>query len=198
MTMVYRLDEIDYKILYLLQRDASLAVADIASRVGLSPTPCWKRIKKMAEEKILLGQVMLIDPRKVDSPLMAFVMIKTNDHSDDWAKSFVSVARSFPEVASLFRITGEYDYMLMVMIRDVAAYDDLYRRLIKDINVKLFDVTSIFALEVLKRSTVVPLPIIDQEFLEKAKSLASVSASIYEKDEVLKPRADDPIATKVF
>ncbi|MDI9314452.1 MAG: Lrp/AsnC family transcriptional regulator [Hydrotalea sp.] len=195
--MVYRLDDIDYKILYLLQRDASLSVADLASRIGLSPTPCWKRIKKMEEEKILLGSVMLIDPRKVECPLVAFVMIKTNDHSDDWAKSFVKVARSFPEVVSLFRITGEYDYILMVMVKDVAAYDELYRRLVKSINVRLFDVTSIFALEVLKRNTVIPLPIEDQEFLEKTQSLESVSANIYEKDEVLEQHTDQPLPGKV-
>ncbi len=183
--MAYELDEIDYKILYLLQRDASLSVADIAARVGLSPTPCWKRIKKMEEEKIILGSVMLLDPGKINCPLVTFVMIKTNDHSDEWAKSFVNAVRSFPEVVSVYRITGEYDYMLMVMVKDVAAYDDLYRRLVKNINVKLFDVTSIFALEILKRTTVVPLPIADKDFLEKVKSMHSVSGAVYEKQNVL-------------
>ncbi len=183
--MAYELDEIDYKILYLLQRDASLSVADIATRVGLSPTPCWKRIKKMEEEKIILGSVMLLDPGKINCPLVTFVMIKTNDHSDEWAKSFVNAVRSFPEVVSVYRITGEYDYMLMVMVKDVAAYDDLYRRLVKSINVKLFDVTSIFALEILKRTTVVPLPIADKDFLEKVKSMHSVSGAVYEKQTVL-------------
>ncbi|MCX8516024.1 MAG: Lrp/AsnC family transcriptional regulator [Alphaproteobacteria bacterium] len=183
--MVYRLDDIDYKILYLLQRDASLSVADVALRVGLSPTPCWKRIKKMEEEKILLGSVMLVDPKRVDCPLVTFVLIKTNDHSDEWAKSFIKVVRSFPEVVSIYRITGEFDYMVMVMVKDVAAYDDLYRRLVKTIDVKLFDVTSIFALEILKRTTVLPMPIQDAEFLEKSKQLQSIGADIFEQHEVL-------------
>lgn len=195
--MAYSLDDIDYKILYLLQRDASLSVADIASRIGLSPTPCWKRIKKMEEEKILLGSVMLLDPKKVDCPLATFVMIKTNDHSDDWAKSFVNVVRSFPEIVSMYRITGEYDYMLVVMVRDVAAYDDLYRRLVKSIDVKLFDVTSIFALEILKRTTVIPLPITDAEFLEKTKSITSVSASTYEQQDAMEPRSPSAAAPAV-
>ncbi|MGI9461486.1 MAG: Lrp/AsnC family transcriptional regulator [Alphaproteobacteria bacterium] len=178
--MSYNLDDIDYKILYLLQRDASLSVADIASRIGLSPTPCWKRIKKMEEEKIILGSVVLVNPKKVNCPLITFVMIKTNDHSDEWATSFLNVVRSFPEIISIYRITGEYDYMFVVIAKDVAAYDDLYRRLVKSVNVKLFDVTSLFALEILKRTTVIPLPINDVDFLERVKAISSNSANVYE------------------
>lgn len=185
------LDEIDYKILYLLQRDASISVADIASRVGLSPTPCWKRIKRMEEEKIILGSVTLVDPRKINCALSTYVMVRTNNHSEEWDREFTKVAKSFPEIIEICRITGENDYMMKVMVPTVESYDSVYRRLVKSINANLFDVTSIFTLEVIKQTTILPVPLADKEFIEKCNNeLKSIANDLYEHKDNEKPMVE--------
>ena len=148
------LDKLDRDILRLLAADASLSLADIASRVGLTATPCWKRIRRMEEAGIINGRIARIDPIKVGLPVSAFVAVETADHSADWLQRFADVVRDTPEIVDAWRMSGDVDYLLHVVVPDIAAYDDFYRRLIGA--VPLRNVTSRFSMERLKAA---PLPI---------------------------------------
>jgi Lrp/AsnC family transcriptional regulator len=149
------LDAIDRRILMLLQRDAALPVAEIAAQVGLSQTPCWKRIKRMEAQGIITARVALVDPRMVGLPLTAFVAVETADHSPEWIERFANATASMPEVMDVWRMAGDVDYLLRVVVRDMAAYDGFYRRLIAAIPLK--NVSSRFAMEHVKASSVLPL-----------------------------------------
>jgi Lrp/AsnC family transcriptional regulator len=148
------LDRLDREILRLLAADASLSLAEIASRVGLTPTPCWKRIRRMEQAGVILGRVATIDPAKVGLPVSVFVAVETADHSSAWLKRFAEVVTELPEIVDAWRMSGDVDYVLHVVVPDIAAYDDFYRRLIAA--VPLRNVTSRFSMERLKAA---PLPI---------------------------------------
>jgi Lrp/AsnC family transcriptional regulator len=148
------LDRVDREILRLLAADASLSLADIAAKVGLTPTPCWKRIRRMEQAGIILGRVATIDPAKIGLPVSVFVAVETSDHSGDWLKRFADVVAGLPEIVDAWRMSGDVDYLLHVVVPDIAAYDDFYRRLIAA--VPLRNVTSRFSMERLKAA---PLPI---------------------------------------
>lgn len=149
------LDSIDRRILTLLQRDAALPVAEIAAQVGLSQTPCWKRIKRMEAQGIITARVALVDPRMVGLPLTAFVAVETADHSPEWIERFAHATADMPEVMDVWRMAGDVDYLLRVVVRDMGAYDGFYRRLIAAIPLK--NVSSRFAMEHVKASSVLPL-----------------------------------------
>ncbi|PRX10407.1 Lrp/AsnC family transcriptional regulator [Martelella mediterranea] len=159
------MDRLDRKILRLLQEDSTLAVADIGKKVGLSTTPCWRRIQKMEEEGIIKRRVALLDPEKVNANVTVFVAIRTNSHSVEWLKRFAEVIADFPEVLEFYRMSGEVDYLLRVVVPDIAAYDAFYKRLIAKIEIR--DVSSSFAMEQIKFSTELPL---DYLQLESAKN----------------------------
>lgn len=159
------MDRLDRKILRLLQEDTTLAVADIGKKVGLSTTPCWRRIQKMEEEGVIKGRVALLDPEKVNANVTVFVAIRTNSHSIEWLKRFSEVISSFPEVLEFYRMSGDVDYLLRVVVPDIAAYDAFYKRLIEKIEIR--DVSSSFAMEQIKYSTELPL---DYMKLEVGKS----------------------------
>ena len=148
------LDKLDRDILRLIASDASLSLADIASKVGLTATPCWKRIRRMEQEGVIRGRVATIDPVKVGLPVSVFVEVETADHSGDWLKRFAEVVQSMPEIVDAWRMSGDVDYLMHVVVPDIAAYDDFYRRLIAA--VPLRNVTSRFSMERLKAA---PLPI---------------------------------------
>ncbi|GIL00376.1 MAG: transcriptional regulator [Alphaproteobacteria bacterium] len=150
------LDAIDRSILRLLQRDASLSLAAIAEEVGLTQTPCWKRIRRMEQAGILTRRVALVDPAKVGLPLTAFVAIETGDHSGPWLERFAGVLAGMPEVMDAWRMAGDIDYLLRVVVPDMTAYDVFYRRLIAAIPLK--NVSSRFAMEHIKAETVLPVP----------------------------------------
>ena len=124
------IDRLDRKILQILQEDATVPVAEIGRRVGLSTTPCWRRIQKLEEEGVITGRVALLDPRKVNTRVTAFVAITTNQHNDEWLKRFAEVIRDFPEVVEFYRMAGQVDYLLRVVVPDIEAYDAFYKRLI--------------------------------------------------------------------
>ena len=149
------LDDIDRRILELLQQDASLPVSEIAARVGLSTTPCWKRIHKLKEDGVIAGQVVLCDPDKLELGTTVFVEVSTNQHNETWLASFAKAVQSIPEIVEVYRMSGDVDYLLRVVVRDSKGYDAVYKRLIKD--VELFDVSSSFAMEQLKYTTALPL-----------------------------------------
>jgi Lrp/AsnC family transcriptional regulator len=145
------LDRFDRQILRLIAGDASLSLAEIASQVGLTPTPCWKRIRRMEQEGIILRRVALLDPTKVGLPVSVFVEIETADHSSDWLSRFASLIEQTPEIVDAWRMSGDVDYLLHVVVRDIAAYDAFYRKLIA--SVPLRNVSSRFSMERLKAGT---------------------------------------------
>ena len=157
------MDRLDRKILRLLQEDSTLAVADLAKKVGLSTTPCWRRIQKMEEDGVIRRRVALLDPNKVNTKVNVFVSIRTNSHSIEWLKRFSEVVVEFPEVVEFYRMSGDVDYLLRVVVPDIAAYDAFYKRLISRIEIR--DVSSVFAMEQIKYTTELPLDymIIDQK-----------------------------------
>ena len=149
------MDRLDRKILRLMQEDATLAVADIAKKVGLSTTPCWRRIQKLEEEGVIRRRVALLDQEKVNTKVTVFVSIRTNMHSHEWLLRFSEVITQFPEVVEFYRMSGEVDYLLRVVVPDIAAYDAFYKKLIQKIEIR--DVSSSFAMERIKYTTELPL-----------------------------------------
>ena len=150
------MDAIDRKILSTLQEDASLSVAEIGQRVGLSSTPCWKRIQKLEAEGIIQRRVALVDQDKIGLGLTVFVSVETGDHSQEWLARFADTVRAMPEVMEFHRMAGDVDYMLRVAVGDMQSYDAFYKKLI--VSVPLKNVTSRFAMERIKSTTVLPIP----------------------------------------
>ena len=150
------MDEVDRKLLALLQRDATVAMSELAEQVGLSATPVWKRIQKLEQAGVIVGRVALLDPEQVGIGLVVFVAIEAHEHTPDWLANFAAALASMPEVMDAYRMAGEVDYMLRVAVADMAAFDGFYKRLIAAVRLK--NVTSRFAMERLKRTTAYPLP----------------------------------------
>jgi Lrp/AsnC family transcriptional regulator len=149
------MDAVDRKILAVVQQDASLSVAEIGHRVGLSSTPCWKRLQRLEAEGVITRRVALVDPDKIGLGTTVFVSIETGDHSEDWLKHFADVVGAMPEVMDFYRMAGDVDYMLRVVVPDIASYDAFYKKLIATVPLK--NVTSRFAMERIKSSTVLPI-----------------------------------------
>jgi Lrp/AsnC family transcriptional regulator len=149
------MDAIDRKILAVVQEDASLSVAEIGQRVGLSSTPCWKRLQRLEAEGVILRRVALIDPEKIGLGITVFVSIETGDHSQDWLKRFAETVGGMPEVMEFYRMAGDVDYMLRVVVPDIAGYDTFYKKLIATVPLK--NVTSRFAMERIKSTTALPI-----------------------------------------
>jgi len=149
------MDAIDRKILTVLQDDASLSVAEIGSRVGLSSTPCWKRIQKLEAEGVIQRRVAVVDQDKIGLGITVFVSVETGDHSQDWLDRFAKTVGAMPEVMEFYRMAGDVDYMLRVVVPDIAGYDAFYKRLIATVALK--NVTSRFAMEKIKSTTALPI-----------------------------------------
>ncbi|RED38725.1 AsnC family transcriptional regulator [Rhodopseudomonas thermotolerans] len=153
---IRRLDAIDRKILAVLQQDASLSVAEIGDRVGLSSTPCWKRIQRLEADGVITKRVALVDQDKIGLGLSVFVSIESGDHSDAWLEAFADAVSAMPEVIEFYRMAGDVDYMLRVVVADMRAYDQFYKKLIGTVPLK--NVTSRFAMEKIKSVTALPVP----------------------------------------
>jgi Lrp/AsnC family transcriptional regulator len=151
------LDKKDKELLRLLQRDCTLCLQELAAAIDLTPNPCWKRIKRLEDEGFIIGRVALLSKDKLNLSITAFVMIKTQNHSNKWYKNFVSRVNDMTEVISIFRTTGEYDYLLQVVVSDMKSYDNFYKKLLSSVN-ELSNVTSSFSMEEIKYTTQVPLP----------------------------------------
>jgi Lrp/AsnC family transcriptional regulator len=150
------MDAIDKKILTVLQDDAALSVAEIGSRVGLSSTPCWKRIQRLEADGIIQRRVALVDQDRIGLGVTVFVSVETGDHSQEWLGRFAKVVGAMPEVMEFYRMAGDVDYMLRVVVPDIAGYDAFYKRLIASVPLK--NVTSRFAMEKIKSTTALPVP----------------------------------------
>lgn len=153
--MTRSLDTTDRRILALLQEDATRPVAEIAAAVGLSQTPCWRRIQRLRADGVIERTVAILDPVRVGLGLSVFVEIQAHDHSEDWLNRFAATASAIPEVLDVFRMAGETDYLLRVAVRDMAHFDDFYRRLVAAVPMR--NVTSRFVMERVKSSTAYPV-----------------------------------------
>ena len=149
------LDAIDRRILTVLQQDATLALQAVAEQVGLSPSPCWRRIQKLEQGGYIKARVTLLDPDKMNVGVTVFVAVRTSQHSLEWLEKFACAVREIPEVIEFYRMSGDVDYMLRVVVPDIAAYDAVYKRLIQ--RVELSDVSSSFAMERIKYTTALPV-----------------------------------------
>jgi Lrp/AsnC family transcriptional regulator len=150
------MDAIDRKILAVVQENASLSVAEIGQRVGLSSTPCWKRLQRLEAEGVILRRVALIAPERIGLGITVFVSVETGDHSNDWLNRFAEIVSAMPEVMEFYRMAGDVDYMLRVVVADIAGYDTFYKKLIAAVPLK--NVTSRFAMERIKSTTALPIP----------------------------------------
>jgi Lrp/AsnC family transcriptional regulator len=149
------MDQKDLQILAILQRNGATPLAELAQAVNLSSTPCWRRVQKLQEAGVIKGQVALCDAALLNVPVTVFVSIRTSQHSDAWMKKFVQAAQGINEIVEIYRMSGDVDYLLKIVVPDIAGYDAVYKRLIK--SVELQDVSSSFAMEVLKSTTALPL-----------------------------------------
>lgn len=142
-------------LIAILQRDASIAIDELARRVGLTKTPCWRRLQKLEKSGIIKRKVALLDAKLLDFSVSVFVQVKTSKHDITWLAQFSKTVAAFPEVVDFYRMSGEYDYLLRVVVKDIASYDAFYQRFIQATS--LTDVTSSFAMEEIKCSTELPL-----------------------------------------
>ena len=149
------MDKTDKKILTLLQQDSAQPLSDIARKVGLSVTPCWRRIQKLEEDGIIRGRVALLDAEKLGLGMSVFVALKITEHSSEWLNNFALKISEYDEVVEFYRMSGDVDYMLRVVVKNMAAYDTFYKKLITDVSLK--DVSSSFAMEEIKYTTTLPI-----------------------------------------
>lgn len=149
------MDATDLKILGLLQEDAALTLAEVAGQVNLSPTPCWRRINKLETSGVIDRRVALLDPARVGIDLTIFVTVETDDHSEAWTRKFAEATAAMPEVMEVYRMAGEVDYLLKIAVANIAAYDAFYRSITAAVSLKT--ITSMIAMETVKRTTAFPL-----------------------------------------
>ena len=149
------LDRFDHAILDLLQKDTSLGLTEIAERVQLSPTPCWRRIQNLEKLGIIRKRVALLDPLQLNLGVTVFVSVRTNQHNATWLQNFADVVSTVPEVTEVYRLSGDVDYLLKVVVPDISGYDAVYKKIIG--RIELFDVSSSFSMEQLKYTTELPL-----------------------------------------
>ena len=151
------MDAIDRKILTAMQDDCTISLAELSNRVGLSQTPCWKRVQRLEATGVITRRVALVSPEKIGLGLTVFVQIEAGDHSGPWLQNFARVVGGMPEVMELYRMAGDVDYMLRVVVADMASYDTFYKRMIEAIPLK--NVTSRFAMERIKSTTAYRVPV---------------------------------------
>lgn len=148
------MDHYDRRILALLQHDASLSVGDVADRIALSRTACWRRIQQLEQSGVIRARVALLDSARLGLSLTTYILIRTNQHTERWSQRFSDLLADIPEVLEAHRMSGDVDYLLKAVVTDMAGYDRLYRKLIA---AELFDVSSGFVMETLKTTTELPL-----------------------------------------
>ncbi len=149
------IDNIDKKILSYLQTDCTLSLEHIGEKIGLSRNACWKRIKLLDKKGYIKSRIALLDAKKMNVGLTVFIQVKTNQHDDGWLDKFSQITKSMPEILGVYRMSGDLDYLLRAQVPNMDAYDKLYKRLIKQIN--LTDVSASFVMEEIKETTALPL-----------------------------------------
>lgn len=149
------IDEIDRRILRQLQRQVDVSLEDLGEKVGLSRNACWRRIRALDENGFIKRRVAILNPEALGLGLTVFIQIRTNRHDAEWLQKFSAAARAMPEILGAYRMTGDLDYLIRARVADVAAYDRLYQRLIKQVDIS--DVAASFVMENLKETTELPL-----------------------------------------
>lgn len=149
------LDRTDLQLLDALQRDATLSMAQLGERVGLSATPCWKRIKRLQDEGYITARLAILDRKKVGLPVTVFVSVRTTQHDEKWLARFAAIVTAMPEVLEFHRMSGDIDYMLKVVTGSIDGYDRFYKKLIRQVG--LSGVSSAFSMEQIKSTSVLPL-----------------------------------------
>ena len=149
------MDKMDQQILRILQTDSSLSISEIARKIGLSASPCWKRINKLQNDGIIKSKIALLDGNLLGFGLTAYVSIKTGEHSREWLEEFSKTVTKMPEVMEFHRMAGDVDYMLKVVVSDIQAFDNFYKRLISSSSIN--EVTSRFSMETIKETTALPI-----------------------------------------
>ena len=148
------MDKIDHVILKLLQQNASLSVGEIGERVNISKSACWRRIQNLEKDGIILQRVALLDQASIGLPLTVYVQLRTNQHNDIWVEKFRTITESIGGVLEVHRMSGDLDYLIKAVVKDMAGYDELYKELI---TADLFDVSASFVMETMKSTTAMPL-----------------------------------------
>ena len=148
------MDEVDLQILDFLQDDATLSVGDLAEKVSVSKSACWRRIQKLNEANVIEGRVTLLNQEMLNLPVTVYISIRTNQHNDEWAERFRKVITDLPQILEVCRMSGDLDYLIKAVVPDMKGYDALYKKLIK---ADLFDVSSSFVMEKMKHTTRLPL-----------------------------------------
>lgn len=149
------MDQYDRNILKWLQIDATLSVAEIADRVGLSQTPCWRRIKRLGDDGVITARAARLDPKALNLRLTAFISVRTRRHDEGWLEMFAREVSAIEEIVEIYRMSGDIDYLLKVMCPDIESFDRIYKRLIAKIDFS--DVSSHFAMETIKAGGILPL-----------------------------------------
>lgn len=175
------IDEMDVKILRILQQDCTRPVAEIGKEVGLSTTPCWRRIQNLEADGVIRARVAVLDPAAVNAGVTVFVSIKTDQHNLQWLEKFHTAARDFPEIVEFYRMSGDVDYLLRVVVPDIAAYDGFYKRLIERIDIS--KVSSAFAMEQIKYTTALPLGYALPPKTSKSRGRGKATAEITEESD---------------
>lgn len=160
MSQKSKLDSIDRRILAILQQDATLSIQDVADRVGLSSNPCWRRIRQMEANGVIARRVALVDPEAVGLGVTVFVMVRTGQHDREWLGSFARAVEIVPEIVECHRMSGDVDYLLKIIVAEIAHYDRVYQRLIALVP-GLSDVSSTFSMERMKAGTAIDLTTLD-------------------------------------
>jgi len=149
------LDEVDRKILRLLQRDSTTSLEQISRKVGISKTAIWNRIQRLQQGKVILKQVAFLDASLVGLHETFFVVVKTSQHNAEWLRAFNKAVKEMPEITEAHRLAGDMDYILKVQVASTRAYDEFYKRLIS--KVAMSSVTSCLSMETLKHETALPV-----------------------------------------
>jgi Lrp/AsnC family transcriptional regulator len=154
--MAVKLDDLDRKILTLLQEDATRSLDEIAKTVGASKTPVWNRIKRLRSNGVIKREIAILDPEAIGLEACFFVLVRTSEHNSEWLQSFLESVKRRPEIVEAHRLAGEIDYILKVQVPNPKAYDDFYKALVRDVSI--FNVTSTLSMEVIKSNAALPLP----------------------------------------
>ena len=149
------MDDADLRILRWLQLDASMPLTELAEKTGLSPSPCWRRVQRMTADGVIRARVALLDAERINVGVNVFVSVRTSQHKKAWADAFTACVMALPEVVGFYRMAGDVDYLLHIVVPDIAAYDLVYKRLIE--RIELTDVSASFAMETIKSTTALPL-----------------------------------------
>lgn len=153
------MNKLDLSLLELIQKDSSLSTGELAQRIGMSKSACWRRLQKLTQEGVIKKQVAILNQEKVDLPLTVYISVRTNEHNDKWANQFHKVTHSIPGVLEVYRMSGDLDYLIKAVVNDMKGYDELYKKLIK---ANLSDVSSSFVMETMKQTTELPLQLLSE------------------------------------